>query len=113
MADCLGPFSSISNEVETEVIDLVITKETCPYHLKGRDICYGIVITNNSDINLTNLLFHDELDETVEYVPHSFEVDDIPQTPMMANNTIQYPISVSANGGEVKIKFCVSIKSND
>ncbi|MCL2755603.1 MAG: DUF11 domain-containing protein [Firmicutes bacterium] len=108
MAQCYGPFNFTSNQAQVEIIDLDITKTTCPYALKGRDICYTVIVSNNSDVDMFGILFSDELDENLTYVPGSFEVDGDPQTPMMFENIIQYPLDVQA-GGYMTIKFCVKI----
>jgi len=91
-----------------------ITKETCPYVLAGGNICYTITVTNNSDVDVLGVLFNDEIPVNTEYITGSFRVNDEVQTPMMADNIIQYPIDVLANGSEgdsVKIDFCVKVST--
>jgi len=109
MSNCFGPFTFFSNEVETKIINLEITKETCPYVMKGQDICYAVTAANNSDVDLSDLLFSDKLAKNLTYIAGTFEVDGVFVVPMIADNIIQYPISVSANGGHVVIKFCVKV----
>ena len=106
LSECVGPFVFESNDVETDIVDLQIIKEVCPYALLGQDICYTVTVLNNSNIDITGLLFSDELADNLTYVAGSFEVDGNFETPMMADNIIQYPIDIMA-GGEVIIKFCV------
>jgi len=108
MPDCLGPFTFESDKVETQIIDLSIVKTTCPYALKWHDICYMIIISNNSEIDMFGLLFSDKLADNMEYIIGSFTVADKPQTPMMAENTIQYPVDILANS-TIEIKFCVKV----
>jgi len=109
--DCVGPLTFNSNEVETKIVDLAIIKQTCRYALVGKDICYTITATNNSDVDMFGVLFSDEIPENTTYIIGSFEVDDVPQTPMMANNTIQYPINIPA-GESVNIRFCVHVNQD-
>jgi len=108
---CLGPFESISNETQTEIVDLDLVKTSCPYTIKGKDICYTVTASNNSDIDIERLLFSDKLPDSTVYVPYTFFVDGESQTPMMADNTIQYLLNIPA-GESVEIKFCVRVESS-
>jgi len=110
MATCYGPFTSESNQVSTQIVELEITKQACGYVLSSHNICYEVIATNPSDINMVDVLFSDELDPNVTYIPGTFTVDGYPQTPMMANNTIQYPIDLPS-GESVEIRFCVKINN--
>jgi len=105
---CFGSFEFESNQVTTEIIDIEITKSTCQFVLSGKDICYTIIATNYSDIDFNNLLFSDELDSNVTYVPNTFLVNGDQKTPMMADNTIQYLINIPS-GDSVEMKFCVRV----
>jgi len=94
-----------------EIVDLEITKTpSCNYAVLGGRICYTIIATNNGDVDAIDILFSDEIPAGTTYVVGSFEVDGVPQTPMMANNTLQYPIDILA-GGSVTIKFCVKVSA--
>ncbi|MCL2846470.1 MAG: hypothetical protein FWE38_02145 [Firmicutes bacterium] len=108
MATCYGPFNFTSNITETEILDIKISKDTCRYTIAGRNICYTITAINNGDVTLYELLFSDALPENTQYVIGSFTVDGTPHIPMMANNTIQYPITLEPNI-PVIIKFCVAV----
>jgi len=106
--ECFGPFIFESNDVETKIVDLQIIKQTCPHVLAGRDICYSVTVVNNSDANMSGILFSDQLDESVVYVAGTFEIDGEFVIPMMAGNTIQYPIDISTDKPTI-IKFCVRV----
>jgi len=106
---CIGPFTSISNEVKTEIIELFITKETCRYSLKGRDICFFVTATNPSQVDIYDILFSDKLDDRLEYVPFTFQVGDEFVMPMMAGNTIQFPLDIKS-GETVEIRFCARVR---
>ena len=103
---CYGPFTSTSETVQIQIVDLQITKQSCPYALVGKDICYVVTIINNSNIDMQGLLFVDELAPGISYVSDTFTVDGESQTPMIADNIIQHPIDIGA-GGLVEITFCV------
>jgi len=111
MANCIAPQTFESNQVETRIVDLELTKKTCPYALAGQDICFVVTATNNSNVDIFGILFSDSLAANLSYVPHSFTVDGTPHTPMMAHNTIQYPIDIPA-GESVEIRFCVKVNYN-
>jgi len=105
---CFGPFDFESNEVQIDVLDLQITKQSCPYTVKGKDICFTIVATNNSDLDVFGVRFSDELDPGLEYITGTFKINGEFTTPLMADNTIQYRIDIPA-GEDVQIKFCARL----
>jgi len=108
-AECLEPRIFESNEVQTEIVDLSITKTpSCGYAIPGGTICYTIVAENNSEVDMFGVLFSDVIPANTTYIVDSFMVDGVQQTPMMAENTIQELIDIPA-GESVTITFCVKI----
>jgi len=109
---CDGPFNFESNEVETQILDIAITKiASCDAVLVGGKICFTFAITNNTSNNLEGIVFRDELDENVRYIQDSFEVDGVQQEPDVLGNLIRYSMDISAGGEPVEIKFCVEVIS--
>lgn len=100
-----------SNTVETEIIDLQVTKTAnVPFTMVGQTICYTVTIVNNSDVDVEDILFTDPLESYLTYVDGSFAVDGTPETPTVTGNEIQYELSVPA-GATVLVTFCVVVNS--
>jgi len=111
MSTCVGPFTFESNEVETEILDITITKQTdCAYAVTGKTICYSFQIINNSPIDTEQIIFEDELDARLSYIEESFEVDGLPEKPELSGQIIQYALDIPS-GETVEIKFCVTVNS--
>jgi len=107
---CEEVATASSNIVETEIIDLNMIKEAnCGYAVVGGKICYTITITNNSAIELVDVVFRDPLPNNLTYVEGSFTVDDDSQTPIIdANNVLSYTLTIPSSSTLV-IKFCTTV----
>jgi len=97
-----------SNEVETRIIDLKITKSaSCAFAIVGGRICYTVTIETNTAIE--NVTFRDTLANELEYIAGSFEVNGTPHTPTIVGNEIQYTFNLPA--GTTVITFCAIVTS--
>jgi len=100
-----------SNQVETDIIDLQITKTaSCNVAVVGGTICYLITIFNNSEVDLEDILFRDPLAPNLTYKVGSFEVNGTPETPTIIGNELQYVLTIPA-GETVEIDFCATVTS--
>ncbi|MCL2796708.1 MAG: DUF11 domain-containing protein [Firmicutes bacterium] len=111
---CEEAISVESNEVVTTVIDLSIVKEaSCAYVILGKNICYTVTVTNNSDVELLDVMFRDPLPSGLVYVEGSLEVDGTPVEPATTSPDLTYLLeSVPAGGEPVVITFCATAVGN-
>ena len=107
-AECLGPFDFESNEASIEILDLRINKQSCPYVVKRKNICFTVTAINNSNTDVFGIRFSDELEPSLEYVSGTFQIDGELVAPLVVNNIIQCPIDIPA-GESVEIQFCVKV----
>jgi len=113
-----------SNQTETEIIDLQISKEaSCDYTVVGGTICYTITIVNNSDVNLTfqddgasGITFRDPLATNLSYRPGTFSIQVGSSEPIYlepdinADNVLTFSeLEIPANT-TMTITFCVRVE---
>ena len=103
-----------SNETETNIVKLIVTKEAgCKFVLAGGDIAYTVKIKNDSDIALCDLEFKDTLDNNTQFVAGSFKVNGVTKTPHVTGHTISYLIDEIEAGETITITFEVKVKCED
>ena len=119
---CGDTASTGSGVVETDIIDLQVTKAAkCDKALVGGRICYTGTIINNSDVDFITgeqgpVTIRDPLASNVEYIAGTFEytigsgqpVQDEPD--IDGNNEMTYELEIPA-GETVIVEFCVKVLS--
>jgi len=107
---CQEAVTASSNTVETQILDISLIKEaSCGYVIAGGKLCYTVKIVNNSDMELTDVVFRDPLPDNLTYVEDSFVVDGEEETPTMdGDNVLIYTLTVPPNS-TVVIEFCVIV----
>ena len=101
-----------SNEVTVEKLQLEVIKTAgCNITAVGSQIRYCVSITNESGVDLFDLLFKDEIDPHTSYVAGSFEVDGHPRTPTVHGHTITYLIPELKDDETIVICFRVRVNS--
>ena len=109
---CGDAVSVQSTPSEVDIIDLQITKvAACAYAVVGGEICYTVTIFNNSETELTDVLFRDPLAANLEYVEESFEVDGDAEEPTIVGNELQYTFDTIAPGATIEVEFCVTVSA--
>jgi len=119
---CGETATTASDPVETDIIDLEVTKTSdCEFALVGGNICYTVTITNYSDVDfitgeMGGIVIRDPLSSNLEYVPGSFyytidggePVTDDPN--IDGSNVLTYTIELAA-GETAVVHFCVKVLS--
>ena len=101
-----------SNQTTVTRLELEVVKTAgCNITAVGHHIDYCVRITNNSGVDLFDLVFRDTLDPRTSFVPGSFTVDGQPRTPTVQNNTITYDIPEIRDGETITICFRVRVDS--
>lgn len=100
-----------SNEVKAEIINIKITKEqSCGFVFKGDEVEYTIKICNESNVDLYDLEFKDNIAKSTEYEPGSFKVNGKKENPDVDDHTIEYEIPELKAKEEIVITFEVKVK---
>jgi len=101
-----------SNEETVALLQLeVIKTASCNVTAVGHQIRYCVTIKNESDVDLEDLLFKDELDPRTSYVNGSFTVNGTPATPTVVGHTITYTIPKIEDDETITICFRVMVES--
>ena len=96
-----------SNEVDTYLIcDPVIVKAVDKEVAEvGDNLTYTITIDNPSLVPLTNVVFRDTLDDNLNYVYESFQVNGMGKMPVIEGQTLSYTLAKSEPPSQVEIVF--------
>lgn len=71
-----------SNEVTSHKVVIRVEKmqnKQCVF--EGDRLCYTIKICNDSDVDIKDPIFHDDIPNGLDYVPNTFRVNGKPETP--------------------------------
>ena len=107
---CDETITVTSNETNVSVLHLEVVKTAgCNITAIGHHIDYCVRVTNNSGVDLFDLVFRDTLDPRTSFVVGSFTVDGQPRTPTVQNNTITYNIPEIRANETINICFRVRV----
>jgi len=108
---CGEEFEIESNETEAEKIKITVEKsQSCNFVLVGEKIKYTVKITNDSCVEIEDVVFKDELDDCVEFVAGSFTVDGKHVTPVIRDGVLKYTIPKLEPCQTVVITFEVKVE---
>jgi len=80
-----------SNTTEAQAIKLVLEKtQDCDFVLVGHKIKYTVRILNECEVELHDVIFKDILDDCVEFVEGSFEIDGEVKTPEVEEGILKF-----------------------
>ena len=101
-----------SNETNVSILRLSVVKTAgCNISAVGHHIDYCVRITNDSGVDLHDLVFRDTLDPRTSFVPGSFTVDGQQRAPIIQGHTIIYNIPEIRDGETITICFRVRVDS--
>ncbi len=100
--------STITSEAANTVLSLdpTITKSVDKSTASIDDVLtYTVVISNVSELEISNVTFSDTVPAGASYVTGSFQVDGATVTPTISGSTITYSIPSIASSGSSNITF--------
>lgn len=103
-------YSVSSNEVSVHILDnqVYLLKTADKTIVKSKDVVtFTITITNDGELENTNMLFSDLLPTGATFVEGSVKIDDEEKDDL--NPTTGFALSNLAAGGQIKIEFQVTI----
>ena len=99
--------SEIVNKLQLEVAKTA----GCNITAVGNQVSYCVRVTNDSGVDLFDLLFRDMIDPHTSFVAGSFTVDGQPRTPTVQGHTITYNIPELRDDETINICFHVRVDS--
>lgn len=99
-----------SNEVSVHILDnqVYLLKTADKTIVKSKDVVtFTITITNDGELENTNMMFSDPLPTGATFVAGSVKIDDEVKADL--NPTTGFALSNLAAGGQIKIEFQVTI----
>ena len=101
-----------SNDEIVHKLQLEVVKTAgCNITAVGNQISYCVRVTNDSGVDLYDLLFRDIIDPHTSFVAGSFTVDGQHRTPTVQGHTITYDIPELRDGETINICFRVRVDS--